>query len=70
MTGARPLPPSVPPPPHEGEHYANPSSKTLTGPPPVDERDGVQRLVWRLFFGLIAAVILTAGVLSLVNGRP
>ena len=69
MTGRSPLPPSVPL-PHEGKHYANPSSKTLTGPPPMNERDGVQRLVWRLFFGLIAAVVLVAVVLSLVNGRP
>lgn len=70
MTGESPLPPSVPPPPHEGKHYDNPSSKTLTGPPPLNERDGVQRLVWRLLFGLVFAVMLTAVVLSLVNGRP
>lgn len=68
MASASPLPPQVPP-AHRGKHYANPSSKPLTGPPPLDERDGVQRLVWRLFFGLVVAVVLAAVVLSLVNGR-
>lgn len=50
-------------------HYANPSSKPLTGPPPADERDGVQRLVWRLFFVLVLVIGVAGVVLSIFNGR-
>jgi hypothetical protein len=69
MANASPVPPTLPP-AHEGVHHDNPSSKPLRAPVPPDERDGVQRLVWRLFFFLVLAVALAAVLLSIFDGRP
>lgn len=60
--------PSTVPSAHQGVHHNNPSSKSLRGPAPPNERDGVQRVVWRLFFVLVLAVGIAAVVLSIVSG--
>lgn len=68
MADARATPSNVPS-AQQGVHYTNPSSKPLRGPVPPEDRDGVQRLVWRLFFVLVLAVGVAGLVLSVVVGR-
>jgi hypothetical protein len=55
---------------HEGPHYRNPSSKPLQGPVAVTERTGTQRVVWKVFFVLILAVIAIGVVLGVVLRQP
>ncbi len=62
--------PSAAPPPHEGAHYANPSSKPLQGPLGPAERDGTQRFVWVLFLMLISCVVAMGFVLGLITRQP
>lgn len=52
---------------HEGVHYDNPSTKPLRGRVARADRDGVQRVVWALFFVLILGAIATGVVLSVVH---
>lgn len=68
MAEARAIP-SVVPSAQPGVHHTNPSSKPLRGPAPPEDRDGVQRLVWRLFFVLVLAVGVAGVVLSIVNSH-
>jgi len=69
MTDASPAPPEVPH-AHEGAHYSNPSSKPLEGPISRADRDGVQRVVWPLFYFLIASAVTLGVVLGLLHARP
>lgn len=58
------------PPPHEGVHYANPSSKPLKVPASPSEREGTQRLVWKVFFVLVLCVFAMVMVMGLVARHP
>jgi len=60
--------PEAPPSAHEGAHYDNPSSKSVRGPVNPTDRDGIQRLVWALFFVLMAGIVGAGVVLALING--
>jgi hypothetical protein len=59
--------PSKVPQPHEGVRYANPSSKQLDVPVDQVDRDGTQRVVWRLFFVLVLCFVAMGVVLGLVT---
>jgi alkylated DNA repair dioxygenase AlkB len=58
------------PPAHVGAEYENPSTKPLRGPFGPTERDGVQRLVWSLLFGLVLAIVAVGVLLSIVRHTP
>lgn len=60
--------PEAPPPAHEGAHYDNPTSKSVRGPVNPTDRDGTQRVVWALFFVLMACIVGAGVVLALING--
>lgn len=47
---------------HEGVRYPNPTSKSIDAPAGKADQAGTQRLVWRLFFGILLGA-LVAGVL-------
>ncbi len=51
---------------HTGAHYDNPSTKPLRRPGHAD-RDGVQRVVWALFFVLILGAIATGLLLAVIR---
>jgi hypothetical protein len=55
---------------HEGAHYANPSSKPLEAPLGPTEREGTQRMVWKLFFVVMLCVVAMVAVLGLVARHP
>lgn len=59
--------PTKAPRPHEGPHYANPSSKPIRGPFGAADRDDVQWFIWNLFFVLVLFVFALGVVLSLVT---
>jgi hypothetical protein len=63
-------PPTDAPRAHEGAHYANPSSKPLRGPVSTADREGTQRMIWKLFFVLILCVVAMVLVLGLVTRHP
>jgi hypothetical protein len=63
-------PPTDAPPAHEGAHYANPSSRPLRGPLSPTDREGTQRVVWKVFFVLILCVVAMVLVLGLVTRHP
>jgi len=51
-------------------HYANPSSKPLDGPVSKADRDGTQRLVWKLFFVLVLCGVALGIALGLSLRQP
>lgn len=57
----------APPPARAGAHYDNPTSKSVRGATKVTEREGTQRIVWVLFFVLMACLVGTGVVLGLIN---
>jgi hypothetical protein len=58
------------PPAHEGVHYQNPASKPIDGPMATSDRDGVQRVVWPLFFVLILCLVAIGVVLGVLHQPP
>jgi hypothetical protein len=62
--------PTDAPPAHEGAHYDNPASKPIVSPARKGDREGVQRLVWALFFVLILGVVATGVVLGVSQSPP
>ena len=57
-------------PAHDGAHYANPVSKPIVSPGRKADREGVQRLVWALFFILMLCVVATGVVLGVSQPQP
>jgi len=58
------------PPPHEGAHYANPSSEPLESPVAKFDQEGTQRVVWKLFFVLMLCVVAIGTVFGLITSQP
>jgi len=55
---------------HEGPHFDNAVSKRPEGPVGKTDQEGIQRLVWVLFFILILGGVVTGAALGLLQASP